>query len=284
MNRASHRGRPPRWQAQPSPRRAARRPLTALATRAALALLIAALPATASADPPPRRSGADFMSPALQALQRDDSRNPAQLWVAEGQALWSRPAANGRRCADCQAPASLDRVALRYPAFDDALGRPLTLAGRIAQCRQRHQGEPADPRPDPDGPELLALTAWLASRARGQAIAPVDDPRMAPWLARGGEVWRQRLGQLNLSCAQCHDERAGSRLGGAPIPQAHPTAYPIYRLEWQALGSLQRRLRGCLSGVRAEAFSDGADDWVALEAWLMRRAAGLLSEGAGVRP
>ena len=39
--------------------------------------------------------------------------------------------------------------------------------------------------------------------------------------------------------------------GDAVIPQAHPTGYPIYRLEWQGLGSLQRRLRNCLVGMRA---------------------------------
>jgi hypothetical protein len=35
-------------------------------------------------------AGFDDMSPALQALQRDDTQNPGQLWVREGEALWSR--------------------------------------------------------------------------------------------------------------------------------------------------------------------------------------------------
>src|SRR5256885_16986097 len=42
------------------------------------------------------------------------------------------------------------------------------------------------------------------------------------------------------------------------IPQAHPTGYPLYRLEWQNLGSLQRRLRNCLVGIRAEPYDYGA--------------------------
>ena len=72
-------------------------------------------------------------------------------------------------------------------------------------------------------------------------------------------------GQLDLACAQCHDDNAGKRLGGSIIPQAHPTGYPIYRLEWQALGSLQRRLRGCLTGIRAEPFPYGATKLVDLQ-------------------
>ena len=68
------------------------------------------------------------------------------------------------------------------------------------------------------------------------------------------------------------------------IPQGHPTGYPIYRLEWQAMGSLQRRLRNCFSGVRAEVPAYGADDLLALELHLMRRAAGMALESPGVRP
>lgn len=246
----------------------------------ALALLLATAPALAD----PRRSGAAAMGAELQAWQADDTRNPAQLWVAEGQALWARPAANrpgGASCAGCHAPASLAGVALRYPAFDERLGRALTLAGRVDQCRQHHQGLPPQ---GPDGPEVLPLTAWLAHQGRGQPISPPADPRLAPAQARGAQLWAQRLGQLNLSCAQCHDQRAGARLGGTLVPQGHPTAYPVYRLEWQALGSLQRRLRGCLVGVRAEPFAPDSADWVALEAYLMQRAAGMASEGAGLRP
>jgi len=68
------------------------------------------------------------------------------------------------------------------------------------------------------------------------------------------------------------------------IPQAHPTGYPIYRLEWQDLGSLQRRLRTCLTGVRAEPFAYGSAEYTLLELFLMDRARGMILETPGVRP
>lgn len=68
------------------------------------------------------------------------------------------------------------------------------------------------------------------------------------------------------------------------IPQAHPTGYPIYRLEWQGLGSLQRRLRNCMTGVRAEPFAYGAQEMVELELYLAARARGMASEAPPVRP
>jgi sulfur-oxidizing protein SoxA len=252
----------------------------AAATLGALALL--APPSHAQTQ---RRSGIDFMSPALQALQRDDAQNPAQLWVKDGEALWAQAAPGGPACASCHPAASVPTMAARHPAWDERSARPITLAGRIDQCRQRHQR--ATPQ-GPDGPEVLALAAYLAQAARGLPWAPALDlqqhPSLQRWLTLGERLWTQRMGQLNLACAQCHDQHAGGKLGGATIPQAHPTGYPSYRLEWQALGSLPRRLRGCLVGVRAEPFAPDADEWLALELHLARRAASMPLEGPAVRP
>jgi sulfur-oxidizing protein SoxA len=93
-----------------------------------------------------------------------------------------------------------------------------------------------------------------------------------------------RQGQLNLSCGQCHDNNRGNHLAGNVVPQAHPTGYPIYRLEWQSLGSLQRRLRNCMIGLRAEPYAYGAPEYVDMELYLMWRARGMKMETPGVRP
>ena len=172
-------------------------------------------------------------------------------------------------------------VAARYPAFDAATRRPVTLAQRINTCVVDRQGAASLA---PESQELLALESFVAMQSRGLPIAPPDDARLAPFRERGEKLYRQRIGQLDLSCAQCHDERAGGRLAGATIPQAHPTGYPIYRLEWQGLGSLQRRLRGCISGVRAEPFSYGVVELTELELYLAQRAAGMKIETPAVRP
>lgn len=268
--------------------------------RAWLAAALTALAAGSVVAADPRRSGRDDMGAATRAIQDDDAQNPAMLWLPIGESQWRlRPrqtggagtgtgasTGTGRSCADCHAPEStaapnLADVATRYPAFDTLLGRPLTLGQRVNACRERHQGLPAL-RTDSD--ELLGLETWLARRSRGQPIQSPSDPRLATWVARGEARFRQRVGQLDLSCANCHDERAGGRLGGALIPQGHPTGYPQYRLEWQALGSLQRRLRNCLVGVRAEPHADGAVEWTELELYLKQRAAGMPLETPAVRP
>ncbi len=110
------------------------------------------------------------------------------------------------------------------------------------------------------------------------------DARSKPFLEAGRQAFHRRQGQLNLACAQCHDDNWGKHLAGSVIPQAHPTGYPIYRLEWQGIGSLGRRLRNCLTGMRAQAPEFGADEFVDLELYLMWRARDMKLEAPAVRP
>jgi len=255
--------------------------------RAIGAIVAALLLATAQAGEiaqDQRRSGYSFMAPDTKAMQDDDTSNPGMLWVMDGEALWSkRVGAADKACADChgEATPSMKGVASRYPAFDKALGRPVDLEQRINLCRAGHQQAPLL---DYESHDLLALTAFIAHQSRGLPIAPASDPQLEPFLAQGRELFMQRQGQLNLACATCHDDNWDRHLAGSAITQGQPTGYPMYRLEWQTLGSLSRRLRGCMTGIRAQAFSYGSPELVALELYLMSRAAGMPVETPAVRP
>lgn len=262
---------------------------TAIAAMALLATASGALPAAAmaaGADSPidQRRSGADFMSPATQAMQRDDAQNPAMLWISGGEAQWRvKAGGSAKSCADCHGDArsSMRGVAARFPAFDRESGKVVNLGLRINLCRERRQ-QAAPWKLESE--ELLGLEAYVAMQSRGMPVTPPQDAGTKASAARGQQLYRQRIGQLNLSCAQCHDQQWGRKLAGSTIPQAHAAAYPIYRLEWQALGSLQRRLRNCMSGVRAQVPPPGAQELTDLEAWLAVRDQGMQIETPAVRP
>jgi sulfur-oxidizing protein SoxA len=230
-----------------------------------------------------RRSGFSFMTPDTQGIQNDDTANPGMLWVLDGEALWKRKVGNaGKACADCHNDADgMKGAAARYPAFDKELGRPVNLEQRVNLCRVRHQQ--ATPLAY-ESRDLLALTAFVAQQSRGVAIETGADSRLEPFIAKGRELFMQRQGQLNLGCTNCHDDNWDRRLAGSPITQAHPTGYPLYRLEWQSLGSLQRRMRACITGIRAQAYDYGAPELVELELYLMSRAKGLPIETPAVRP
>ena len=253
--------------------------------RLAILFLLPALPAFAGGiASEERRSGYEFMSAQTRAMQDDDDANPAMLWVLEGEALWKRKDGSAAKaCSDCHGDArsSMKGVAARHPAFDAAAGRPLDLEQRINACRADKQQ--AVPFPY-ESRELLAITAFVARQSRGLPIAPSADERTRAFIEAGRAAFTRRQGQLNIACSQCHDDHWGRRLGGNPITQAHPSGYPLYRLEWQGLASLQRRLRACMSSLRAQPYDYGSEELVNLELYLMWRARGMTWEAPAVRP
>jgi L-cysteine S-thiosulfotransferase len=231
-----------------------------------------------------KHSGYQDASPETRAMQDDDDANPGFLWVQQGEALWSqRPDGRARSCAGCHGAAakSMRGVAARYPSFDAGFGRPVTLEQRIQHCRTEHQH--ATPLPA-ESDALLGLTAYVGNQSRSLPMQVVIDGPVKPFFDTGRALFTTRQGQLNLSCSQCHDALAGQRLGGSVIPQGHVNGYPEYRLEWQAIGSLERRIRNCLIGVRAEPLAPDGPDLASLELYLGWRSNGLPVETPAVRP
>ncbi len=172
-------------------------------------------------------------------------------------------------------------VAARYPAVMPSLGKPVDLEQRINLSRVDDQK--ALPLAF-ESEDILALTAYVARQSFGMPVAVINDAQSKPFIDQGRALFERREGQINMSCAQCHDDNWGKHLAASLIPQAQPTGYPIYRLEWQAVGSLQRRLRGCMIASRAEPYDYGAPELVDLEFYLMWRARGLPVETPAVRP
>lgn len=229
------------------------------------------------------KSGVEFTGEQIRALERDEFANPGMLWVQRGEKLWSEPAGSERKsCASCHgdARASMKGIAARYPAIDRASGRLLNLEGRIQQCASERQ------RAGPlkyESEELVSLTAYVAHLSRGVPIDASIEGAARPHFDSGRALYYRRAGQMNLACNQCHEQNWGKRLLAETISQGHPNAFPTYRLDWQSMGSLQRRLRACFFGIRAEMPPFGAPELLDLELFLAWRAKGLTIETPGVR-
>jgi sulfur-oxidizing protein SoxA len=229
------------------------------------------------------RSGISFAGADVRAMQADDAANPGMLWVERGEKLWGAPAgAAGKSCASCHSDAktSMRGVAPRYPAFDRRAGTVLDLEARIDDCRTRRQQAPSMRRESDD---LLALTTFVAFQSRGMPVDATIDGEARATFERGRALYVRRHGQMNIACTQCHEQNWGKRLLTETISQGHGTAFPAYRLEWQALGSLQRRIRACFFGIRTDMPPAGAQELTDLELYLAWRAQGLPIETPGVR-
>ena len=233
--------------------------------------------------PNPLRGGSEFQSPEVQAMQSDAFANPGSLWLTRGEKLWEERRGEANvACASChgKAAASMKGVAARYPRHDAGLGRVVDLEQRIDACVTTRQRAPALAW---ESEQMLALTAFISAQSNGARIDVATDGPASATYERGRALYYQRQGQLNIACTHCHDGSWGRTLLNERISQGHPVDWPAYRIEWQTLGSLQRRLRACYFGVRAEMPAFGADDLVALELYLADRAKGLAASVPGVR-
>jgi sulfur-oxidizing protein SoxA len=229
-----------------------------------------------------RQSSYIIMSPQTKAMQDDPTLNPATFWIMDGESLWSqKPSSQSPACSEChsQVNTSMKGVSATFPK--SVRGQLLNLDGQINHCRTTKQQQTVWPL---ESKALLSMSVLIANQSKGMPIVSNKQPETQMALKAGEALFKQRMGHVNLSCAQCHDELYGLRLAGSTIPQAHPTGYPIYRLEWQTVGSLQRRLRNCMNAVRAQLFEPDAQEWLQLELYLMWRARGMLIESPGVRP
>lgn len=230
------------------------------------------------------RSGLEFAGRDVKALQADAPANPAQLWLAQGRTRWAEPAGSAQRaCSGCHGDAaSLKGVAASFPRLHAASGRLFNLEDQVRHCIGERQQARV---PAFESDELLALTALITQASHGLPLRSEarPDPALLSHRLAGAALFERRQGQLNLACTQCHDRHWGQRFYTDVLSQGQPNGYPLYRLEWQTLGSLERRLRSCYVGVRAEPPPFGDIALRQLSLYLHWRAEGLAIEMPAVR-
>ena len=224
-------------------------------------------------------SGTVFLTPETQAQQADAFDNPGYLWVEAGEQLFGEPVGDAPSCVSCH-DTGLKGVAATFPKIDLQSGELFNVERQINACRTRYQETSALAYESED---LLALTAYVANQSRSVPVNVSIDGPARPHYEIGEREFFMRRGQLNFSCAQCHNENWGKKLRGDTISQGHGNGFPAYRLEWQNLGSLHRRLQDCNTGVRAEPKPLGDPLYLALELYLAKRSEGLTLESPAIR-
>lgn len=230
-----------------------------------------------------KMSGYVFASPETQAMQDDEFENPGMLAVQDGEAEWSKvDGAAGKSCASCHQDAAktMKGVAVTYPKFEPKRGKLASLEHRINLCRTENM-KAAELKWD--SKPLLGLTAYVEYQSRGLPISVKVDGPAAPFFEEGKKFYYTRRGQMDIACAQCHENNAGMNIGVENLSQGQSNGYPTYRLKWQSFGSLHRRFEGCNEEVRALPYPRGSDEYTNLELYVAWRGNGLKSEAPSVR-
>ena len=228
-------------------------------------------------------SGNAFLPPGLKAMQADPVGNPITLWLENGAALWTeRNGANS--CQGCHGPVeSMKSAAVSFPKLSADGKKLINLEDQIVACRER-TGRTGAKLEDED---VLALSALLHNASKGLPIdlrpAPGQEAQWQARLGHGAQLFATRMGRINLACVHCHEQNVGRQMRADVISPGHPTGFPIYRMSWQRMGTIDRRLRACYSGVQAVLPPPGDADLRDLELYLQVRARGMPLDGPSIR-
>ena len=228
-------------------------------------------------------SGWRFRNDDTQAMEMDDFDNPAMLGAENGLSLWNTAEGSaGKSCADCHGdPAeSMKGIKASYPKYDEKAGTLQTLQMQVSECRTERMGAEAWKY---DSGKAVDMEAMIASHSRGMPVNVVIDGPAAPFWEKGKEIYYTRYGQLELSCANCHEQNYGNMIRADHLSQGQINGFPTYRLKNAKLNGTHNRFKGCIRDTRGHTFGEGSDEFIALELYVASRGAGLSMEGPSVR-
>ncbi|WP_149588667.1 sulfur oxidation c-type cytochrome SoxA [Tabrizicola flagellatus] len=227
-------------------------------------------------------SGWLYREDETRDLERDDFDNPGMVYVDRGLDLWNSPIGkNGESCAGChQGPESMAGLRAVTPRVDEKTGALMTVENYIDECVTERMGLESW---NWTGNEMKDMLALISMQSRGMIVNVAIDGPAAPFWEKGKELYYTRFGQLEMSCASCHEDNQGMFIRADHLSQGQINGFPTYRLKDAGILSAQQRFVGCVRDTRAETFKPNSDEFKALELFVASRGNGLSVEGVAVR-
>lgn len=227
-------------------------------------------------------SGWLFRGDETRAMQADDFDNPGMIFVEQALDVWdTAEGTEGKSCSSCHDGIdSMAGVKATYPKWNADAGEVRTLQMQVNDCRTSRMGAEAWKY---DSGKAINMEAALASVSRGLPVnVAIDGPAQSTW-EKGKELYYTRNGQLELSCANCHENNYGMMIRADHLSQGQINGFPVYRLKNTKLNGSHSRFKGCIRDTRAETYAAGSPEFVALELYVASRGNGLSVEGPSVR-
>lgn len=228
-------------------------------------------------------SGWQFREADTRDMERDDFDNPGMLGVEAAAEVWNTvDGSEGKSCASCHEDVAetMKGVRTQMPKFNEAKGTMYAMEMYINDCRTERMGAEQWGWSSDD---MINMTALISSVSRGMPMNVTVDGPAAPFWEQGKEMYYTRYGQLELACANCHEDNYGNYIRADHLSQGQTNGFPVYRLKQAALVSQHNRFRGCIRDTRAETFKEGSPEFIALELYVASRGNGLSVEGPSVR-
>jgi L-cysteine S-thiosulfotransferase len=212
-----------------------------------------------------------------------DDFPPYDFAIDRGKMMFATAFKNGKTYGDCFPDKGIG-IRQNYPYFDAKAGEVITLELALNRCREAN-GETSLSYVKDD---MASLTAYMAFTSRGKPfdIKIPDDPRALAAYQKGEEYFYTRRGQLNFACASCHVQLPGEHIRSEVLAPALGilAAMPIYRSEWNGMGTISRRFVTCNSQTRGVPLEPQDELYRDVEYYLSYMSNGLPIAGPGARP
>lgn len=169
---------------------------------------------------------------------------PYEIELEEGEKVFNRAFANGKSLASCFPDPAVTNI---YPYFDEKRNELVSLTQAINECVTSN-GEKEWNTKKGDMAKVQAYMAYQTAEAGKKVDIKIPNQAAAEAYERGKEYYYSQRGYLKLSCATCHIQGSGQRVRNENLSPmlGSTTHWPVYRLRWQELGTIERRLSGCV--------------------------------------
>ena len=211
--------------------------------------------------------------------------NPAELFEAKGEGLWKQKRGSKNQsleqCDLGQGPGIVKGAFVSLPRYFADTQRVQDLESRLLTCMETLQGlNAAEIAKTPFGKgeqnNIAALVAFISAESKSMKFAiPQSHPKEKAMYEVGKQLFFQRGGTHDFSCASCHAED-GKRIRLQDLPNLTKNpgagdgfgAWPAYRVSSGQLWGMQQRLNDCYRQQRFPYPGFGSDATIALGVYL----------------
>ena len=226
-------------------------------------------------------SGWTFRTDETQALQMDDFDNPAFVFIDQAIDTFNTvDGSAGKACVSChESPEVFKGLRASMPRVNGS-GELETIPELVNNCRTERMGAE---KWKWSGGKMAGMVGLIGLQSRGMTVdVAINGPASSMW-EKGKELYYQRVGQLDMSCSNCHEDNYGNMIRADHLSQGQINGFPTYRLKNAKLNTIHGRFKGCMKNISATTFKEGSEEFKALELYVASRANGLSVETPSVR-
>ncbi len=169
---------------------------------------------------------------------------PYDYAIEKGEELYTKKFANGNSLQTCFPDLT---NAGTYPYYDAKTKKLVSLTSAINDCLRANGEKEWGTQKGPMA-EFQAYYVNESKEAGKNFDIKINSEAEKAAYERGKEYYYSQRGYLKLSCATCHVQGAGQRVRNeilSPLT-GQVTSFPVVRLKWGDIGTVERRLSGCV--------------------------------------